>query len=252
MAAIYWFARTADDLADEGSASAHERLNDLAQYRSELLNLHTEGQPSRWPEVMGPLRVEMARHRLPRRLLLDLLDAFEQDVIRTEAGAIYANHDELLEYCSRSANPIGRLLLHLYQVTSPLALEQSDQVCSALQLINFWQDLSVDIPRRRYYLPDDLCFAHRVNFEQITAQRDDAQSAALVQELVNRARALMLAGAPIVRQVPGRSGWELRLVIQGGLRILDKIEGMGCATLRQRPRLRAWDVPVLLWKALWM
>ena len=96
------------------------------------------------------------------------------------------------------------------------------------------------------------CNTHQVSSEQITAQRDDASSAALVRELVSRARALMLDGAPIVRQVPGRSGWELRLVIQGGLRILDKIEGMGCATLRQRPRLRAWDAPVLLWKAFWM
>ena len=133
VASIYWFARTADDLADEGSASAHERLNDLAQYRSELLQLHAGDQSSRWPEVMGPLRVEMARHRLPLQLLLDLLDAFEQDVVRTESKAIYANHDELLDYCRRSANPIGRLLLHLYGVTSSLALEQSDNVCSALQ-----------------------------------------------------------------------------------------------------------------------
>ena len=134
----------------------------------------------------------------------------------------------MLAYCSRSANPIGRLLLHMYGITSPLALAHSDAVCSALQLINFWQDLSVDIPRGRFYLPDHC---------------------SLQDELVF-ARRLMLQGAPLVHRVPGRAGWELRLVVQGGLRILDKLEQMN--SMLERPRLQSADLALMFWRSLRM
>ena len=155
-------------------------------------------------------------------------------------------------FCRRSANPIGRMLLHLYGIDDRLALERSDCICSALQLINFWQDLSVDIPRQRYYLPEDACFAHGVTQGQIEARRDDERTQSLIRSLADQARALMLRGAPLVHQIPGRAGWELRLVVQGGLRILDHIAAQQFRTLRQRPRLRALDAPVMLWRSLWM
>jgi squalene synthase HpnC len=182
-------------------------------------------------------------------LLDDLLSAFEQDIIKTRDGAGYADRAALLDYCTRSANPVGRLLLHLYGVGEAEALAQSDAICSALQLINFWQDLSVDIPRGRFYLPQDRCAALGVdpgNLEQTL------EATELIAENVQWALGLMQKGAPLVKKVPGRAGWELRLVVQGGLRILDNIVALRHATLRTRPRLRAWDLPTMLWRALWM
>ena len=150
VAAIYAFARTADDIADEGEATAGERLSDLAAYRAELRAAAAGQAPgARWAGVFGPLQVALQSHRLPTALLKDLLDAFAQDVAMTEAGACYPDREELLDYCRRSANPVGRLLLHLYGVQDDAALRESDAICSALQLINFWQDLSVDLPRAR-------------------------------------------------------------------------------------------------------
>lgn len=242
VAAIYWFARTADDIADEGDAAPEERLAALAQYRADLAALYARGASSeRWPGVFGPLAQAQRRHALPHRPLDDLLDAFVQDVRRTAAGAGYADRAELLDYCDRSAAPVGRLVLHLYGIAEPEALRQSDAICRALQLINFWQDLSLDLPRGRYYLPQDRCAAHG------TTQA--APVRALVAEQVQWARALMLEGAPLVHRVPGRMGWELRLVVQGGLAILDKIAALDHASWRERPKLYRSDAPRLLWRA---
>ncbi|MGE5330956.1 MAG: squalene/phytoene synthase family protein, partial [Nitrospirota bacterium] len=143
IAAIYAFARTADDLADEGNASPAERLSDLAAYRLDLQAIATGGVPSdRWTHVFAPLAAMLRQHALPVPLLADLLSAFVQDVEKTRNSAGYATRAELLDYCRRSANPVGRLLLHLYGVHSAQALRESDAICTALQLINFWQDLS--------------------------------------------------------------------------------------------------------------
>lgn len=242
VAAIYWFARTGDDIADEGDEDAGGRLQRLAQYRADLAALYA-GQPlsGRWSGVFAPLDAARSRHRLPFAPLDDLLDAFMQDVRKTAAGAGYADRAELLDYCRRSAAPVGRLVLHLYGIEDREALRQSDAICNALQLINFWQDLSVDLPRGRYYLPQDRCAAHG------TTQA--APVRALVAEQVQWARALMLEGAPLVHRVPGRMGWELRLVVQGGLAILDKIAALDHASWRERPKLHKTDGPRLLWRA---
>ncbi len=253
MAAIYWFARTADDLADEGDASAEQRLADLAQYRADLLAVARQQQHSeRWTQVFDPLQDVIARFALPVPLLQDLLDAFVQDVIRTRDGSGYASQADLLDYCSRSANPVGRLLLHLYGVNDARSLQQSDAICSALQLVNFWQDLSRDIPRARFYLPADDGAAYGVAPDEWLARRQTPAATRLIAHQCRLARTLMESGAPLVHAVPGRAGWELRLVVQGGLRILDKIEDLDFATLTQRPTLKAWDFAVMLWRCLWM
>jgi len=257
--ALYHFARTADDIADEGEAPAEQRLRDLADYRAQL-NAALTGQldtPGRWPEVFQPLRHTAAQHALPGPLLHDLLSAFEQDVRHTANGHRYASSNELLAYCALSANPIGRLLLHLYDVRDAESLAQSDQICSALQLINFWQDIRVDHARGRHYLPVDALARQGVQLADFgrEATPDAAtqiRMARAVEELCTQARALMLAGAPLARRVPGRAGWELRLVVQGGLRILEKTARHGHRSWQVRPRLRAWDGPVLLWRTLWM
>ncbi len=249
IAAIYWFARTADDIADEGDARPQSRLDDLAAYRLDLAAC-ANGQPvsARWQAVFGPLEAVIRQFALPADLLSDLLSAFEQDVVKTR----YADKADVLDYCRLSANPVGRLLLHLYRVHDATSLQQSDCVCSALQLINFWQDLSVDIPRGRIYLPADSWRAHGVTEAQLQGLQITPATTALVKANVAWAQALMLAGTPLVKKVPGRAGWELRLVVQGGLRIAEKIEQLGFTTLRQRPKLKAWDVAVMVWRALRM
>jgi len=248
VAAIYWFARTADDLADEGDAPAAQRLESLAAYRADL-HASAVGQAfsGRWPAVFGALGPVIGRHALPLPLLDALLDAFEQDVHNPR----YASRTQLLAYCARSADPVGRLLLHLYRVNDQASLLQSDAICSALQLINFWQDLSVDLPRGRLYVPTDDLQRHALTAEQLFTRQDSANARALVRSLSQWAAALMAQGAPLARRIPGRAGWELRLVVQGGLRILEKIAHMDHASLQSRPALRRRDAPLLLWRALW-
>ena len=237
VAAIYHFARTADDIADEGEARPAQRLADLSDYRTDLLAANAgRAVSARWAQVFEPLRTVIRERALALPLLADLLSAFEQDVTKHD----YADRSELLDYCRRSANPIGRLLLHLYGVTGAAALRQSDAICTALQLANFWQDLGVDTRRGRQYIPLTDRERHLGNVQ------------AQVAEVVGWAREMMLSGAPLVHSIPGRAGWELRLVVQGGLRILDKIEAIRFDTLNTRPTLTAMDAPLLLWRALRM
>ena len=253
IAAIYAFARTADDIADEGDASAHQRLGDLATMRADLLAA-SKGQAGsgRWPQVFDALGAMIATFHLPVALLADLLDAFEQDVVKTRDGAGYETRAELLDYCRRSANPVGRLVLHLYGVKDEASQRMSDSVCTALQLINFWQDLGLDIARGRYYLPREDCVAHGVSLDDLTALCQTQNTTKLIATHAQLARASMLKGSQLAKKVPGRAGWELRLVVQGGLRILDKMAAMNFATLNARPKLTAWDAPVMLFKAVWV
>ena len=247
--AIYWFARTADDIADEGDAPAAERQAMLAAYRDDLVKA-AAGEPrsGRWNGVFDPLASAIAAYRLPLPLLAALLDAFEEDT--RHAG--YADRAALLQYCDRSANPIGRLLLHLHRIDDPVLLRQSDAVCSALQLINFWQDLSIDVPRGRIYVPRSDAAAHATTpADCLLAPHADA-SRALVRELCAWANELMQAGAPIALAVPGRVGWELRFVVQGGSRILAKIAAMNYASFARRPRLHAADHLLIGVRALTM
>ncbi|MCW8174963.1 squalene synthase HpnC [Verminephrobacter aporrectodeae] len=253
IAAIYAFARTADDIADEGDAPAAARLADLAAYHGDLQAIAQGRQPSsRWPEVFVPLQAVLRSQGLPVALLADLLSAFVQDVEKTRAAQGYADRAELLDYCRRSANPVGRLLLHLYGVTHASAMQESDAICTALQLINFWQDLSVDIPRGRYYLPRADCAAHGVCESELLALQGTRANARLIADCVLWARSTMQSGAPLVHRLPGRAGWELRLVVQGGLRVLDKVQALAGGSLHTRPRLHARDWCVMLGRALVM
>lgn len=254
IVAIYRFARTADDIADEGDAPPAQRLADLAAYRSALdaalaangnANADAAVAASRWPEVFVPLAARARQFALPAPLLHALLDAFEQDVHNPP----YPDRASLLDYCRRSADPVGRLLLHLYGIDDAESLRQSDAICSALQLVNFWQDLSRDGPRGRCYVPETDRLAFGVPQDDLRRGRDSKAARALVAALCAWARELMHDGAPLARRIPGRAGWELRLVVQGGLRVLERIGRMDHASLAVRPALTAADVPVLLWRA---
>lgn len=249
IVAIYWFARTADDIADEGDSLPQARLADLAAYRADLAAcLQGKAVSQRWAGVFEGLRPVVQQFALPAALLTELLSAFEQDIVKTR----YASDAELLDYCRRSANPVGRLLLHLYGIDELVALQQSDCICTALQLVNFWQDLSVDLARGRIYLPSQNWARHGVDQAQLLSRQVNPATKALVANHVNWAVTLMQQGAPLVKKVPGRAGWELRLVVQGGLRIAEKVKQLDFATLRQRPKINAWDAVVMAWRALWM
>jgi len=243
VAIIYRFARSADDLADEGSDPDDVRLARLQAYRSELERIERGEAPQ------SPLFRDVARivreHALPLGLFHDLLSAFSQDVTKKR----YADFGDLIDYCRRSANPVGRLLLHLFKRTSETDLAGSDAVCSALQLINFWQDVDIDFAKGRVYLPQDEMARHAVSERHIAEQRCDAAWISLMQFQTERARAMILRGQPLARSLPGRIGLEIRATIQGGLRILEKIERANYDVFRRRPELRALDWPLLLFRA---
>lgn len=243
---IYAFARSADDLADEGDASNEERLNALSAYEKELDGIQS-GTPSS-NRLFLDLAQVIKGYGLPVSAFYDLLSAFKQDV-----GTLrYASYASLLDYCRRSANPVGRLMLHLYRKADARNLGQSDAICSALQLINFWQDVAIDWRKGRIYIPQEDMQAFKVTEAQISRRIADQNWQKLMQFEVDRARSLMLSGAPLALRLPGRIGWELRLVVQGGLRILEKIEAENHDVFRRRPCLEKSDWLRIVWRALRM
>ena len=251
IAAIYWYARTADDIADEGDAPADQRLAELAQYRDDLRHCaNRRAHSGRWPDVFDPLSDVLTPLGLPLELLENLLDAFCQDVVFTAQRLRYQTDADLLAYCRLSANPVGRLLLHLYRINDSAALEQSDAVCTALQLINFWQDLGRDIAHTRWYPSVQTMQRFTLTEDALRNGSNETAARDMVAAYADVARQMMLRGAPLARRIPGRAGWELRLVVLGGLRILEKMRAMNYATWRGRPRLGASDMPLLLWRAV--
>ena len=246
VSVIYCFARGADDIADEGHASPDERLRGLDAYRAELQRIaHNEPPLNTEFHTLAKVIHERA---LPLAPFFDLLDAFSQDVSKKR----YADFAELLDYCRRSANPVGRLMLHLYGATAEKNLAQSDAICTALQLINFWQDIGVDWQKNRVYLPQEDLRRFRVDETQIAEARCDGNWRALLAFETERAMAMLESGAPLALALPGRIGYELRMVVQGGRRILEKISACDGDVFRQRPVLKAWDWPLMFKRAVRM
>jgi squalene synthase HpnC len=241
---IYAFARSADDLADEGDASASERIAALNAYERELD--HIDAGRATSSDLFQQLALTLKEHHLNTQLLRDLLSAFRQDVVQTR----YASFDELSDYCSRSANPVGRIMLALSDQYSPDMLEQSDAICSALQLINFWQDVAIDSKKSRIYIPQEDLAKFNVSEQSIAEGKADHRWRSLMQFQVARARSIMLKGAPLATHVGGRLGWELRFIVHGGLRILEKIEAVNYDVFHRRPRLKIYDWLLLGWRAL--
>ncbi|HEY6720054.1 MAG TPA: squalene synthase HpnC [Burkholderiales bacterium] len=246
VSVIYQFARSADDFADEGQLSPPERLALLEGYRMELRQLEA-GQLSASP-LFRELHQVIALHRLPLAPFYDLLDAFSQDVTKLR----YANFGEVMDYCRRSADPVGRLMLHLYAQADDENVACSDAICSALQLINFWQDVAIDFRKNRIYLPLEDMARFGVTEDQIAASDATGGWRDLIRFQSDRSRRMMLRGAPLAARLPGRIGLEIRTVVQGGLRILEKLDRARGDVFRRRPVLRAWDWPLMLARALMM
>lgn len=239
--AIYRFARTADDLADEGDASATERLAALDALDHEL-DAVADGTSVEWGDLADAVR----EHQLNVALFRDLLSAFSQDVMTVR----YSSYDRLLDYCRRSANPVGRLLLQLFRRTDAQSCAESDAICTGLQLANFWQDIAIDWRKGRVYVPQEDLRRFDVGEQQIAAAKVDASWRRLMEFETARTRALLLQGAPLARALGGRIDIELRLVVQGGLRILERIDASGGDVFNQRPTLTARDWTLMGWRAL--
>ena len=241
---IYAFARQADDFADEGDWPASVRLANLAQFDLQLDRIESGATPSipLFMDLAGIIR----EFDLPVGLFRDLLSAFSQDVVKTR----YADFAEVMDYCRRSANPIGRLLLHLYHATDARSLAWSDDICSSLQLINFWQDVEIDFRKDRIYLPADEMAEYAVTETQIANRNAESNWRDLMSFQIDRTRRMLLTGAPLGRTLPGRIGLELRMIVMGGNRILEKLQASGGDVFRHRPVLRSPDWVLMLYRSV--
>ena len=235
VVAIYQFARSADDIADEGDAAPETRLAQLDAYEANLERIERGEPPS--DEPFAALAVTVQRHGLPVSAFRDLLSAFRQDVLKRR----YETYSELLDYCTRSANPIGRLLLHLYGISGAEHYRCADAICTGLQLVNFWQDIALDWRKGRVYLPTEDLARFGVDAQQIATGRCDDRWARLLAFEVERARELLVSGRPLAAALSVRLALELKLVIAGGLRILQAIDAVKGDIFQRRPQLRALD-----------
>ncbi len=253
IVALYRFARHADDLADEGDASAAERLESLEALERELRGEHPDSA------LVARLRPHWREHALPYEPLHALLSAFAQDAAASAdagagAGLRHRDRASLLDYCSRSANPIGELILRLFGAWNERTRNASDAICSGLQLLNFVQDIAVDWKRRRLYVPLDELHAAGLTEDDVdravAAGRVDPRLAALLARQTDEAVALLRAGTTLVRHVPWRLALELRAIVGGGLRIAERLRMSGYDPVAARPALGWRDAPALARLAL--
>ena len=239
--ALYAFARAADDFADEPiyEGLRRQKLDDWER----LLEKACRG------EAVGPIFVALGetvrRFAIPRQLLLDLLSAFRQDTEKTR----YASWEELLDYCRRSANPVGRLVLLVFEQPGDDLPPLSDAICTALQLANHWQDAAIDHARGRVYVPEDLMLRHGVSGFDLSRGRVSEGWRGLMAELIGRTRELFEKGRPLCDRVSRELRFEMRLTWLGGSSILDRIEAVGGDVFQRRPRHSALDKAALAWRA---
>ncbi|MSP86700.1 MAG: squalene synthase HpnC [Methylotenera sp.] len=250
---IYSFARQADDFADEGDLTIVQRLALLNGFRDELDLLQAYIKPK--SDFFATLGRIIKAEKLPYAPFYDLLDAFSQDVEKIR----YADYDELLDYCKRSANPIGRLLLHLYKQSNAHNISLADNICSALQIINFLQDIAIDSKKnegkQRIYLCQDELAAFGISESSIQdfvagVHSIDANWQQFMLFNLHRVKALLYAGKPLGRILTGRVGFEMRMIIAGGERIISKISGVNGDVFNQRPSLNYADWVLVFFKAL--
>lgn len=248
---IYRYARSADDIADEGDIPDASRLAQLAQYAQALDAIEQAAgdltaPPPEPAAIFSPLAATIARHQLPLAPFHRLLAAFRQDVTVNR----YAGYEALLRYCECSANPVGEIMLHLYGSATPENIQYANAICTGLQLTNFWQDVAIDLKKDRIYLPLSDLARFGVSPHDLAGQAGSPAWRELMRFQVDRARRLLLAGAPLALRLPGRPGWELRLVVCGGLRILERIQAVGYDVFHARPTLGRRDWLALAGRAL--
>jgi squalene synthase HpnC len=244
VAAVYAFARTADDFADEPGREPEERLRLLDDWHAKLHRPPTD-------EIFVALHDTIQRFHLPVGLFEDLLSAFKQDVVTTR----YESWDTVFDYCRRSANPVGRLVLRLSGYDDASLDRASDAVCTALQLTNFWQDLAIDWPRGRLYVPAEVWQATGADPQLLDRRQMTPAWTAAMRTCGERTRQLFAAGRPVCDGVGGRLRYELRATWLGGSRILDRLDAVNYDVFTSRPKLGTSDAIViasktLLWRAI--
>ncbi|MDO8520434.1 MAG: squalene synthase HpnC [Deltaproteobacteria bacterium] len=242
IAAVYAFARRADDFADEPEFEG-VRMEKLGQFEAELNQLAT-GQPT--DPVFIALKETIQKFNLPLKLFQDLLFAFKTDVTVSR----YQTFEDLLHYCRHSADPVGRIVLHIMGYPAPKFLEYSDHICTALQLTNFWQDVSRDLEKGRVYIPARDLSRFNYSIEELKRKEYNSNFKRLITFEVERTREMFLKGKPLCAKMPGRFGLELRLTWITGCSILDKIQEMKGDVLHHRPALKKRDFFFLFWRAL--
>lgn len=242
--AVYAFARTADDIADEGGTADAERLRGLDDLQKELDRIYTGEIPQ--TALMKRLQNEAIKpFAMPPEPFYDLLSAFRQDVVKKR----YQNFGELVDYCRHSANPVGRMMLHLYGENDPVSIARSDGICTALQLINFWQDVALDWQKGRVYIPQEDLAKYKVSEEQIAEGRADFAFQRLMAHECERTFQILKAGSPLGKRLRGRIGFELRMIIVGGQIILQKLDGCKYDMFGRRPVLDKKDWLIILKRA---
>ncbi len=241
--AIYAFARTADDFADEPGLTSAQRLTELQtwEYRIDTCLTNPEGP------IFTSLAHTIQTPQIPIKLLKDLLTAFRMDVAQSRHETLDALH----QYCVYSANPVGRLILHQYGYRTEQAAQQSDAICSALQLANFWQDIAIDFSQNRIYLPKEDMANFGVSEDDLRQQRLTPNFKDLLAHLIQHTERLFQEGYPLLSQVRGRLRYELRLTWLGGMDILQKIPKNDYDIFRHRPKVHKSDLPLFLCKAFW-
>jgi len=233
VAAIYNFARRADDFADEGNAKAEERIAALEHMGKALDNCLNNQHSDDY--LFVALANTIQQHKLDPALFHDLLSAFKQDVTKTR----YKDFNEVLDYCRRSANPVGRLMLQLFNESNEQNNQDSDKICSALQLINFMQDIQQDLTENsRIYFPQSEMKAAGITIDDLKNQSTEPHVVAFVHQQTKRARAIMLEGSSLGKRLKGRFGMEIRAIISGGLQICNTLLNQG-DNIYSRPRLTA-------------
>lgn len=243
IVAVYAFARIADDIADEGDASREERLELMTKFEANLYDIQY-GKPPTDP-VFIALKHTIECFHLPIQLFYDLLTAFRQDILKSR----YQNFSEVKDYCHYSANPIGRLLLHLAGQASPQNLQLSDSICTGLQLINFIQDVEIDlVQKNRCYIPLEEIASYNVSLDDIATRTTSPEYTALIQKQIARAKEIYLHGMPLGKNLPGFFGLEIRFIIGCGYKVLDRL---GARTnIWQRPTINKLDLLLILAKII--
>jgi squalene synthase HpnC len=250
VAAVYAFARTADDIADEGTSPAEDRLSHLQAWQRRLHAAVAAEPPADGPLAVGDLIVEALAHSirsldLPIALFDDLVSAFGQDTMTTR----YDSWADVYDYCRRSANPVGRLVLRIAGYRDEALDRSSDALCTALQLTNFWQDFGRDWVAGRLYVPRDVTVACRAREMELTGPGLPDSWMAALSQCVGETRRHFAAGRAVCDGVEGRLRYELRVTWLGGSRMLEHVERTGAALLTSRPTLGARDLPLILWRA---
>jgi squalene synthase HpnC len=240
---VYAFCRWADDLGDEIGDTA-ESLRLLGWWRDELDAMYAGAVQH---PVFVALQGTARKYDLPKQLFADLIGAFEQDQRVTR----YANWDELFGYCRGSANPVGRLVLRLCGYSDAERDRMSDATCTALQLANFWQDVTVDLEKDRVYLPLDVMARHGYTVADLQASTFNPAFQAVMRDAIDVARKLFLEGLPLVKTVDKRLGFDLELFSRGGMRVLEKIEQQNYNVLARRPAISKFERVQLLVGSLW-